>query len=515
MVTTFWRAELDARPSRVPPPFSGEQVVSVVLPRVVDGLTDGERALIQGLERLLTSNASALHVELGAPFRCVQEDPGTGPRWLIGPRHCNPAVARLDLPPALAPLLHVDRRAQRLVSDSPDVSTSSESLALLRRMHWDHAARLVNEDCATREQAVLLVLREVGRTWPSFERTGITWQEVCARHVDHVMSADDPLPALERWLAELGDGHTRVIASDARYPASFSARVVDGRLVLYEVPVGSRAWNAGAREGFTLCGIDATTRWDQVGASPHHKPFLVAHRLLSATAGEQRDFEAQSPEGARVSWVEHFTAEPPVPLVSSSRLPSGAAYLRVRQWRPTTQVTQAIDAAFDDARTAPGLVVDLRGNGGGNLSMALDFRDRFVRERGLAGYRQFSDPWGELLPRAGIFAEPTSKDRRWPKPVRFLVDPLTYSASEDLLIGLSGLSHVEVLGVESGGGSGQARAVRLLPGCRLHVSSCLTFDRAGRCIEGAGIRVDRRVPLAGAGASAWGVGLLAQADRSW
>lgn len=109
--------------------------------------------------------------------------------------------------------------------------------------------------------------------------------------------------------------------------------------------------------------------------------------------------------------------------------------------------------------------------------------------------------------------------------MRFLTDPLTYSASEDLLLGLQGLAHVEVVGLPSGGGSGQARVVRLLPGFRLMVGSCLTFDREGRCIEGAGIAVDRRVELpasgeghlssAGARGGTWEESLLATADRGW
>jgi carboxyl-terminal processing protease len=514
VATTSWAAELDAEAVRAPSPFSGERVIAVVLPRVVPGLGESERGSIEGLEALLMSNAAALRVELGAPFQCVHDDPGRGPRWLIGPAQCNRALAGLGLPPAAAPRLHVDRARGLIASDAPDVASLPESFSLLRRMHWEDARDLESHDCTTLEEVVLRVVREVGRTWPSFERLGLSWKEICSRHVPGISSESDVVPALQRWLAELGDGHTRAWPSEPRYPPSFSARVLDGRLVLYEVPVGCAAWDAGAREGHRL-DIDLGAEWQRVGASPHHRPFLVPYRMLSGRDGESRSFEALAPDGTRVSWLETYAREPALPLVSSSRLPSGAVHLRVRQWRPSQSVRQAIDAVVEDARSAPGLVVDLRGNGGGNVAMALDFRDRFVRERTHAGYRQFTDPFGKLAQCVPIFAEPTSAGRRWSKPVRFLTDPLTYSASEDLLMGLSGLSHVEVLGVESGGGSGQARSARLLPGWRLHVSSCLTFDRDGRCIEGAGVRVDRRVPLALAGASAWSAELLALADRSW
>jgi carboxyl-terminal processing protease len=74
-----------------------------------------------------------------------------------------------------------------------------------------------------------------------------------------------------------------------------------------------------------------------------------------------------------------------------------------------------------------------------------------------------------------------------------LTDELTFSSSEDFLLGLQGLPHVAVVGRRSGGGSGRPRSLRLLPGWLLTVSTALTYDREGRCVEGAGIPVDVEV----------------------
>jgi carboxyl-terminal processing protease len=114
-----------------------------------------------------------------------------------------------------------------------------------------------------------------------------------------------------------------------------------------------------------------------------------------------------------------------------------------------------------------------------------------------------------------MYADPAPVEKRWNGPVRFITDPLTYSASEDALLGLSGLERLQVVGLESGGGSGQARSVPLQAGWRLMVSSCLTFDRHGRCVEGAGIPVDRRIPLPADRSSSWGAAALSAADSDW
>ena len=98
--------------------------------------------------------------------------------------------------------------------------------------------------------------------------------------------------------------------------------------------------------------------------------------------------------------------------------------------------------------------------------------------------------------------------------IRFLTDPLTYSASEDTLLGLQGLPHIRVIGEPSGGGSGRPRILWLLPGMQLQVSTALTYDRNGYCIEGVGIPVDHFVTPAEPSPDAPDLALLA-ADRDW
>jgi len=151
-----------------------------------------------------------------------------------------------------------------------------------------------------------------------------------------------------------------------------------------------------------------------------------------------------------------------------------------------------VEDVIDEALHTPGaprLIVDLRGNSGGRLTMAQAFRDRFVHEERTMGFVRYSTPGGQLGQAHPLLGRP-SHHTRWEHPVRFLTDPLTYSAAEDALLGLQGQSKVQVWGRPSGGGSGRVRKMRLLPGWRLTISSALTYDTLGRCVEGAGILVD-------------------------
>jgi carboxyl-terminal processing protease len=89
-----------------------------------------------------------------------------------------------------------------------------------------------------------------------------------------------------------------------------------------------------------------------------------------------------------------------------------------------------------------------------------------------------------------LVAEPPAAGPTLTKPVRFLVDPLCYSATEDFLQGVAGLGHVQLVGQRTGGGSGRPRTIRLREHLVVTISTALTFDRDGRCIEGHGFAPD-------------------------
>jgi carboxyl-terminal processing protease len=241
---------------------------------------------------------------------------------------------------------------------------------------------------------------------------------------------------------------------------------------------------------------------------------VAGRRFLQAALTGPRRFAAASPGGRPSAWTEIPTAAPWNPVANWRRLPSGSGYLQIRAWVNPRDLEAAVDAAFAGLRAAPGLIVDLRGNPGGDLALAHRFRNRFVRDVGIMGTIRYSTGHRRLSAPEPILAEPAPPDQRWPGPVRFLTDPLTYSSSEDVLLGLQGLPHVAVVGEPSGGGSGRVRTLRLLPGWRLMISTALTYDRQGRCVEGAGIPVDRPVTPDRFTPDA-GDTVLRAADRGW
>jgi carboxyl-terminal processing protease len=430
---------------------------------------------------LLKIERPALEAELGAPVDFVAEDPRSGARWLLvaDDAHVGPAT------------LEVDRDARLIVSRGRDVGGLFESMNLLRT-----AVRcggpIAAVDCRDVDEAIERVVDEVADTYPSFELRGLDWEGICERHVDRVREAEGALAAFQRWLAELQDGHTWAWMPVGNLPYAIR---VDAVPTFVRVPAGTVAHRKGVRPGWRLDAVDGAPvdarHWlERAAAPPHSRPLIAGRRLLAGPPERARELTASDPDGERVTWSETPTTIPSGDLVTWRRLGPGAGYLRIAAWIAGHGIEEAIDEAFGELAGCDRLVLDLRGNPGGNLVLAAGTRDRFLRERTTLGSIRYSMGAGELSPPCPIVGDPASDRSRWAGRLVVLTDPLTFSSSEDFLLGLSGLEHVTVVGQSTGGGSGRARALRLLAGMTLTVSTALTYDRLGRCIEGAGIGVD-------------------------
>jgi carboxyl-terminal processing protease len=314
-----------------------------------------------------------------------------------------------------------------------------------------------------------------------------------------VRGAADPIAACDRWLAQLQDAHTRVWPAAPQGHLPYALRVVGNAATFARVPAGTAARDAGVRPGWRLTALDGAaveaSAWlARTGASGHARPYIAGRRLLAAPAGAERELAAVSPEGHDASWQEPARPIPFDELVTRRRLPSGAGYVRIEAWAAGAGIEDALDEALSELRGADRLIVDLRGNPGGNLVLACATRQRFLRRETSLGSIRHSIGGGRLSQPYPLVAEPAAEGQRWRGRLIVLTDPLTYSSSEDFLLGLQGLDHVFVVGQPSGGGSGRPRSLRLLEGTTLTISTALTYDRLGRCIEGAGIPVDLQVP---------------------
>lgn len=142
-----------------------------------------------------------------------------------------------------------------------------------------------------------------------------------------------------------------------------------------------------------------------------------------------------------------------------------------------------------------GLILDVRNNGGGNLTTAQKLASRFTNEKVLVGYMchkkgpghtDFSEP-------KPVFLEP-SDGIRWQKKVVVLTNRRSYSATNDFVNSMKQLPHVTILGDKTGGGSGLPFSSELPNGWFIRFSASPMFDPEMNQLE-FGIAPDRKVDM--------------------
>ena len=131
-----------------------------------------------------------------------------------------------------------------------------------------------------------------------------------------------------------------------------------------------------------------------------------------------------------------------------------------------------------------GMILDIRGNGGGALTNVEILSKRFTNERILVGYTKhktgtghddFSEPRAEYI-------EP-SNSIRWQKPVVLLTNRSCYSAANTFARNMKEMPHVTILGDCTGGGSGLPFSSELPIGWSVRFSASPSFDARMQQIE--------------------------------
>ena len=185
------------------------------------------------------------------------------------------------------------------------------------------------------------------------------------------------------------------------------------------------------------------------------------------------------------------------PDVATDVLPSGNAYIRFDGFQPP--ITKESRQALERFRNSRGIVIDLRRNGGGDLSVLLPIASYFFDKKTL--FAKDSTRSGKPLSEfAGIFKLPLelyvgrSGDQIYSGPVVILVDARSASSSEVFAAGMQDSQRAKIVGSQSCGCVlGIAKPREMKGGGVLEMSEVLWFSPNGRRLEGTGIIPDKTV----------------------
>jgi carboxyl-terminal processing protease len=426
---------------------------------------------------LLHAELAEFEAVFGGPAEIVADASGHAVRWVIRD--------------GSGPTLSWDPTSSTITSTANDVDQFRTTLNLLHTLAWSDDLTISDAPEAGPAAIADRIEQEIANTFPSFEVRGLDWRAITAEH-RAVRSLDGPSfeRAIQSWVAELGDAHTAVKAAHRMHNPPYRAVMNSSGALLVEVPEFSDAYAAGVRAGWVVEVADPAMWLASTGATPQQHAQVAARRFL-AMRDTSRRFTAHDPSGAAVSWTETARSGTLAETMQHSRNSDGRHLVRLRHFDASLDLDTAFTEVFAAARGTDELILDLRGNVGGSLATATRLRDRFLRSHTSLGSIRFTTGTGRLSEPTPLSGEPSDLPR-WHGRLRVLTDAMTYSAAEDFLLGLQGLEHVVVAGQPTGGGSGRPRSVPITRDLTLSISTALTYDRTGRCIEYNGIPTDRR-----------------------
>jgi carboxyl-terminal processing protease len=356
---------------------------------------------------------------------------------------------------------------------------------------------------------------------------GLDWEAVHDRYEPLILAAEDDETfywLLNQMLWELKISHTAVGPAEA-WPAvepvifEPGAIGIDLRLlkegstgneqvVITRLDAGSPAEQAGLRLGYILQSIEGVPV-EQIIADAEGRlapPYndqgrinILTNRLLSLIYGDPGtcvtlaylDEKDEMHEGC-VECIqrprEAYMAGIPLPPFhlefESKRLESGVGYIRFNTFHPdlVPEMVQAVAALQDSS----GIIIDLRGNPGGDPLVAEQLAAQFLDGQVL---------FGKFKTRAGSMDRMVIGKNIYTGPLIILVDATSFSASEYFSSGMQASGRAVIVGERTPGGASAMNVTFLSNDAILGYAVAELLAPDGTVLEGYGIIPDIHVAL--------------------
>lgn len=154
-----------------------------------------------------------------------------------------------------------------------------------------------------------------------------------------------------------------------------------------------------------------------------------------------------------------------------------------------------LDYMLKEMELCDGLIIDVRDNGGGNLTTAQKLAARFTDEKTLVGYMSHKTGPGhdEFSNPEPVYIEP-SNGIRWQRKAVVLSNRRSYSSTNDFINSMKAMPRVTIIGDKTGGGSGLPFSSEIPNGWSIRFSAAPVYDADMNQIE-FGIDPDIKVDM--------------------
>jgi carboxyl-terminal processing protease len=348
------------------------------------------------------------------------------------------------------------------------------------------------------------------------ELGGLDWDAIGEKYrpqIDAAESMRDVRVALTRMVEELGQSHFNILprhiiediagVGEIRFrEGSLGLEVVavDGKALVVTVQEDSSAEKAGVKTGWEILiaeGVETRPLLEEVRNEFEHSTYFeyyssaVIQSYLEGEIGQSVQLTFLDGDNNKVEqilsmekktgWRLSIGNLPPVNVLFESRLlERNVGYIRFSLFMDPLHLMPAYNKAISSFMKADGVIIDLRGNGGGMAPIAMGMAGWFVpgKEHYL-GTLHFRDSELKTIiyPRAKTYSG----------PVVFLVDGRSASCSELFSGGMKDLGRARIIGTTTAGAVLMSTFMKLPNGDALQYPFADYISRGGQALEGVGV----------------------------
>jgi carboxyl-terminal processing protease len=348
---------------------------------------------------------------------------------------------------------------------------------------------------------------------PDFE--GVSWRAVRQRYlplVEQVKDDQEFYALMDRMTAELHDAHTRFSspeqwANRKRHQGvsvGFHAGFVEGKVAVLDVAPDSNAVNAGVKAGMIVTAVDGKPMEEELieaenkvlrSSSERVTKLRILSAIFSANLEKPVDVSLERADGTvfEAKYARQLLSN--APQVISAKLPDGSGYIRFDEFQHN--LVHDFRDAVANFRNAPGLVLDLRRNRGGDGAtlgtMAGFFFDKkTLFERRMSRRQVSASQDGHRTAETEIFVGRRGEGI-YKGPLVILISEYSASATEVFSAGMQDAGRATLVGTQSCGCVlGITHDRKMKGGGVLEISEMLWFSPKGRKLEGEGVTPDRQ-----------------------
>lgn len=348
-----------------------------------------------------------------------------------------------------------------------------------------------------------------------YSRMKADWDSLYVATLPQMLAAKDREECrrvMQRMIAHCNDGHTFVQGNISKPATPLLLKMLEDRAYVDDVQ-SQVLVDMGIRRGMELTHINGipVKEYGKKNVMPYaaastnqwrNRITFESYDLLRCAVGEglRLDFvhDGRKKSVKYVGGSAPFDLLKQKPVISFTEIKKGIGLLTIRDfWR--SNIREEFDKAFESISKTKALIVDIRGNGGGNSGNS-EYILRHLTDKQIVSsswkspmYIPAFASWGRELEEyssKGNVINPIVGKEAYTRPIVLLVDAGTFSAAEDFAVMFIGIRRGEVVGTPTGGSTGNGVRVTLFEDDGSFANICSKHDTApdGTEFVGYGIR---------------------------